>query len=65
MKKYLHINNFLKELNGYKEFCKHSHKDGFLQTMEIKKNNFVSMNIWVKMLELHTIKNSKKVIPTK
>ena len=35
---------FLKEPDGYKEFRKHLHKDGFLQTMETEKDNFVLMN---------------------
>ena len=62
MEKHLHINNFLKKPNGYKKFHKHPHKDRFLQTMETKKNNFISMNTWVEVLELHTIKNNKKII---
>ena len=44
VKKHFHINNFLKEPDSYKKFHKHLHKNRFLQIMETKKDNFVSMN---------------------
>ena len=65
MEKRLHINDFPKELDGYKELRKYPHKDGFLQAMETEKDNFVSMNTWVEVPESHAIENGKKAILTR
>ena len=62
LEKQLNIKKFPKELNNYKKLCKHPHKDEFLQAIETKKNNLISMNTWVEVPESHAIKNNKKAI---